>query len=97
MNNSFVEREIGKVPKKASFYDNAKIVITILALVGLFIGIILNYIEVLGTEKSQGITYEFLSNMTYDASELPNLIPFHQYTFFDKSEIEDRIKCKIDN
>jgi hypothetical protein len=32
--------------------------------------------------------------MTYDIDELPNLMPFHQYTFFDKDEVEHRIACK---
>ena len=56
-NNEYLKTDIGKVPKRASFYDNAKIVLTILILIGLFIGIIMNYFVILGTEKSQSLTY----------------------------------------
>jgi hypothetical protein len=43
---------MGAVPAKASFFDNAKLAITILIAISLFFGIIINFIKILGTEKS---------------------------------------------
>jgi hypothetical protein len=42
-NNNFLKTDIGKVPKNASFFDKAKLFMT---------AVIINYIKVLGTEKS---------------------------------------------
>ena len=65
--------------------------------ISLFFGIIIEYFTKLGTEKSQSVQYQFLSNMTYDLDRIPVLLPFHQYSFFDKSDIEDQIACKVMN
>jgi hypothetical protein len=43
---------MGTVPAKASFFDNAKLGITVLIAIGLFFGIIVNFLKILGTEKS---------------------------------------------
>jgi hypothetical protein len=45
--------------------------------ISLFFGIIIEYFKKLGTEKSQSVQYQFLSNMTYDLDRIPVLLPFH--------------------
>ena len=51
-NNNFLKTDMGTVPARASFFDNAKLGITFLIAVGLFFGIIINFFKILGTEKS---------------------------------------------
>ena len=34
------------------------------------------------------------SNMTYEIDKVPSLLPMHQFAFFEKEEIENRIKCR---
>ena len=37
------------------------------------------------------------SNLTYNLTDVPKLIPMHQFTFFDKEEVKDRLKCRLYN
>lgn len=92
-----MKTDIGKVPNNASFFDNAKLGITILIAISLFFGIIINFLEILGTEKSQSLTYSYHSDLAYPLENLQTLYPFHQFTFFEKEDIEDRIACKEQN
>ena len=55
--NNFLKSDIGKVPKDASFFDKAKLMITIVVGISLLFGILIDYITILGTEKSQSLLY----------------------------------------
>jgi hypothetical protein len=94
-NNNFLKTDIGKVPKDASFFDKAKMIISLLVGLSLLFGILLDYIKVLGTEKSQSLLYSKHSNLTYDISRVPTLIPFHQFLFFQQDQVEERMLCKL--
>ena len=67
-NNNFLKSDIGKVPKDASFFDRAKMIISIVLGLSLLFGILLDYIRVLGTEKSQSLLYSQHSNLIHEAS-----------------------------
>ena len=51
-NIDFIKTEIGEVPKRASFFDKLKSVLSVLIAIGLFFGVIKKYLDLLGTEKS---------------------------------------------
>jgi hypothetical protein len=76
-NNSFLQSDIGKVPKNSSFFDKAKLAVTVIIGISLFFTVILNYIKILGTEKSQSLLYSQSANLTYPIEKVPTLVPFH--------------------
>ena len=86
---------MGKVPKNGSFFDKAKLLLTIVIGVSLFFLVIIDYFRKLGTEKEQSLLYSKSTNLTYDVTMLPLLIPFHQFLFFKKDQVEERMRCKI--
>ena len=96
-NNNFLKSDIGKVPKDASFFDRAKLIISLLVAISLLFGILIDYITILGTEKSQSLLYSQHSNLTYDISRVPVLIPFHQFLFFEEDQVKERMLCKLYN
>lgn len=92
------EDDIGTPPKKnVSLLNRSKFFLKILLGIAIFFSIIKQYIDVLGTEKSQSLKYLMHTDLTYDMELLPRLLPAHQFTYISKSEVESRLKCKVAN
>ena len=92
------EDDIGSPPKKnVSLLNRAKFFLKILLGIAIFFSIIKQYIDVLGTEKSQSLKYLMHTDMTYDMELLPRLLPAHQFTYITKRDAENRLKCKVGN
>ena len=49
----------------------------------------------LGTEKSQAMEEIPQKNLTFNASNLQQLLPMHQFAFFDKKELHNKMACKL--
>ena len=70
--------------KKACSYQKAiKTIITALLFVGVFFGVVKDYIDLIGKEKSQKLTYYDKTNLTYDIFDIPYKVPAHHFTFFN--------------
>ena len=54
-------------------------------------------LENLGEQKNQLIKFVTVQNLTYDAQLIPTLLPIHQFLTFNKTEIIDRINCKVNS
>lgn len=82
--------------KKACSYQKAiKTIITALLFVGVFFGVVKDYIDLIGKEKSQKLTYYDKTNLTYDIFDIPYKVPAHHFTFFNKEEVTNRMRCKL--
>jgi hypothetical protein len=60
--------------------------------------VLLSYVDILdsmGTIKSHTLKYFNHSELYYTLADLPKLLPVHIFTMITKSEIENRIRCKI--
>ena len=57
--------------------------------------IIKAYIDVLGTEKSQQVKYKASLIYKYDYSDLPRLLPVHQFISIDTQALKSRLSCLI--
>lgn len=79
-----------------SYQARTKKILSILAAIAIFFGIINQYLQKLGTEKSQSLIYVSHTNLSYSIPDIPRLLPAHQFTFFDRKEITDRMMCKIE-
>ena len=62
-----------------------------------YILIIKTYLDTLGTEESQTLVYSSHLFLNYTLSDLPRLLPFHQFASFDTEAVKNRIKCKVYN
>ena len=49
----------------------------------------------LGTEKTQAIEATARLNLTFNASNTKQLFPMHQFSFFDKKELHNKMACKL--
>lgn len=49
----------------------------------------------MGDEKSQSIKYVNHSELSYNLTDIPRLLPVHHFTFFDTNLITKRMKCKL--
>jgi hypothetical protein len=47
-------------------------------------GLIVEYVMILGTEKTQTLKYKFYTNMDYNTTDIPRLFPMHEFAFFEK-------------
>ena len=82
--------------KKACSYQKAiKLIITAILFVGVFFGVVKDYIDLIGKEKSQKLTYYDKTNLTYDIFDIPYKVPAHHFTFFNKEEVTNRMRCKL--
>jgi hypothetical protein len=92
------EDDIGAPPKKSvSTLNKAKFYLKILLFIGIFFGIIKQYIDVLGDEKSQSLKYYMQTDLTYPLEKVPRLFPAHQFAFLSRVDVINRMKCKIAN
>jgi hypothetical protein len=62
---------------------------------GVFVAVVSPYLNLLGTEKSQSMEPIKRTNLTYTITDLPELLPVHQFAFFDKEELHDKMACKL--
>jgi hypothetical protein len=51
------------------------------------IQLLIMYMDLLGTEKSQSLEYVNHTNMTYDIANLPRMLPVHSFIFFETLEV----------
>ena len=49
----------------------------------------------MGSEKQQSLKYKSHTNLSYKVSDVPKLLPAHQFSFFKTDEVTDRMRCKI--
>ena len=59
------------------------------------IGLIVEYVMILGTEKTQTLKYKYHTFLDYNTTEIPRLFPMHQFAYFEKQSVIDRMKCKV--
>ena len=83
-----------KVKSSESLVQKVKKYLQIIIVISVLYSILSSYQKKLGFEKSQSMEFVGLSNITYNITKLPQLLPMHQFGFFETSEIEDRIKCR---
>lgn len=74
-----------------------KLFVMIVVAIPLIYLVLANYLGKLGLEKAQSIKYVSHSNLTYNVSEVPKLLPVHSFTYFLRKEVTDRMKCKIND
>jgi hypothetical protein len=88
------EDEIGTNPKKVvGVLNQVKLILKLLIGITLFGLIVWKYLSILGSEKSQSLKYKMHSNLTYPIKDVPRLLAAHQFVFFQKEELENRILC----
>ena len=78
---------------KGGFSKKAKLILTILVGLAGFFLIVQRSLDKLGLEKAQSVKYESHTNLSYPVKDIPRLLPVHQFTFFNRTEVIDRIKC----
>ena len=59
--------------------------------------IVRTFLNNLGKEESQSLKYSSSLTLTYKITDVPRLFAVHQFIFFDKTELKNRIKCKLFN
>ena len=35
------------------------------------------------------------TNLTYNVTDIPELLPVHQFAYFDKEELDDKMACRL--
>lgn len=80
---------------KGSIQQKIKTVVLLVISIAVFFSIVAPYLNILGTEKSQSMEPIKRTNLTYNVSDLPELLPVHQFAFFDKEELHDKMACKL--
>jgi hypothetical protein len=65
--------------------------VTAVLFLGVFFGVVKDYIDLIGKEKSQKLTYYDRTNLTYPISDVPRVFGVHQFTFFKKEEVTRRM------
>ena len=48
------------------------------------IGLVVEYVMILGTEKTQTLKYKYYTFLDYDTTEIPRLFPMHQFAYLEK-------------
>lgn len=61
------------------------------------IGLIVEYVMILGNEKTQTLKYKYYTFLDYNTTDIPRLFPMHQFAYLKKESVIDRMKCKIAN
>ena len=90
------EDDLGQPAKKnVSWFNKGKIILQVLIAICLFILILYNYLQILGSEKSQSLKYTMHSNLSYPLDQVPRLLPAHQFIFIEQESVEKRMECKI--
>jgi len=64
-------------------------VICIPIIIQSFLGIL----KMMGTPKAQKVVYKTFQNLTYDLSEVPNLLPLHFFILISETDVHNRIGC----
>lgn len=78
------EAEKEEEKKACSYQKMTKNIITALLFLGVFFGLIKDYIDLIGKEKSQKLSYYDKTNLTYGITDIPGKLPAHHFTFFLK-------------
>jgi hypothetical protein len=60
-------------------------------------GVIIEYVLILGTEKTQSLKYKYYTFLDYNTTDVPRLFPMHEFAYFEKQSVIDRMKCKVDD
>lgn len=89
-----IEKEFSPKKQKPSLLHTTKEYLTVILLVSVIYGIFARYQKLLGSEKSQGLKYKDMSNLTYPIESVPMLFPAHTFSFFQKEDVVNRILCK---
>ena len=89
-----IEKEFSPKKQKPSLLHQVKEVLIVILLVSVFYGIFSRYQKLLGSEKSQGLKYKDMGNLTYPIKSVPMLFPAHTFSFFQEEDVVNRILCK---
>ena len=89
------EAEKEEEKKACSYQKLIKTIVTAVLFIGVFFGVIKDYIDLIGKEKSQKLTYYDRTNLIYDITEIPKVLGVHQFTFFNKGEVTRRMQCLL--
>jgi hypothetical protein len=59
------------------------------------IGILDSYLDILGLEESQSLKYLSLMTLSYLPSDIPRLLPVHQFVSVETLAVKNRIRCLL--
>jgi hypothetical protein len=82
---------------KTNLLKKAKAMLEKTVLYVVTIGIVYSYLGILGLEESQSLKYISLLTLSYASSDLPRLLPVHQFVSLETMAVQNRIRCLLYN